>query len=332
MSDNQWWFLDLAAVIAFTGALTLGILSGLEGAIRIALGIPLVCFLPGYALVSVLFPSEPTDEYQSFDREKTGLKTPRLVAGGLEPIERVGLSVAFSIALVPAITLFTSVTPRGIALETVLPGIALLTVGLCLLAIIARYRCPAERRFLPGVSLGSLFFSRRGPRVYDRVNPRPYNVAIAIGLLLLVATAGFALANPSQGDGFTEFAVETENVTGDTETMYESTYSAGETAELGATITNNEHEERDYETVVILERIGDGDGDDENANVTEREELDRASTTVADGETDEQSFEIEPTMTGSDLRLTLLLFEDDAPSEPTTDDAYQTIHLPVDVE
>ncbi|MDQ2051485.1 DUF1616 domain-containing protein [Natronolimnohabitans sp. A-GB9] len=330
MSDTQWWFFDLAAVIAFTGALTFGVFSGIDGVVRVAIAIPLVVFLPGYALVSVLFPSEPNDEYQSFDTATTGLETPRLVTGGLEPLERFVLSVVFSISLVPAITLFASATPGGITLETVLSGIALLTVSLSLLAIVARYRCRPERRFTPGLSVKSLFFTRRGPNVYDRIESRPYNVAIVIGLVVLLASGGFAIANPPQHDGFTEFSVETENVTADTETMYESNYTAGETAALEATITNNEHEDREYTTVAVLERVSDGDGD--NATVTEREELDRTAATVADGETQTQSLEVTPTMQGDDLRMTLLLYEGEPPSEPTSENAYRTIHLPIEVE
>ncbi|WP_126663120.1 DUF1616 domain-containing protein [Haloterrigena salifodinae] len=330
MSDSQWWFLDLAAVIAFTGAFTFGIVSGVDGVIRTAIALPMVLCFPGYAFVSILFPSEPSDEYQSFDTLKSGLDTPRLVTGGLESVERFVLSIVFSIALVPTVTLFASVTPRGITPETVLLGLASLTVVLSLLAVVSRYRCPAERRFAPSLSIGSLFFSRERPNVYERVNPRPYNVAIAIGLVVLLASAGFAATNPPQGDGFTELSVQTENVTAETNTMYKSTYAAGETEPLTLSITNQENAERDYTTVVLLERIEQGDGDE--VNVTDRDELARASATVADGETREQSIEITPTMSGDDLRITVLLYQGEVPSEPAAENAYQTMHLPVVVE
>ncbi|WP_339104324.1 DUF1616 domain-containing protein [Haloterrigena salinisoli] len=332
MSDSQWWFLDLAAVIAFTGGLTFGIVSGIDGVIRTAIALPIVLCLPGYAFVSILFPSESADEYQPFDRQKTGLETPRLVTGGLESIERFVLSVVFSIALVPTVALFASVTPRGITAETVLLGLASLTVVLSLIAIVARYRCPSERRFSPSVSAGSLFFSRERPRAYERLDPRPYNLAIAVGLVVLLASAGFAAINPPQGDGFTELSVETENVTNvtdETETLYNSTYTAGQAEDLQVTITNQEHAERDYTTVVLLERT-EGDGD--NVTVAERDELARASVTIADGEAREQTLEITPTMTGDDLRLTVLLYEGEPPSEPTSENAYRTMHLPVVVE
>ncbi|WP_436347795.1 DUF1616 domain-containing protein [Natronorubrum sp. FCH18a] len=329
MSDNQWWYFDLAAVIAITGISTFAIFSGVGGVVRTVALVPLVCFLPGYALVSALFPDEPTDEYQPFDDEKTALGNPLVVTGGLEAVERAILSVIFSVATVPLVALLSSATPRGLMLETVLSGIALFTVVLSVLAIGSRYRCQPDHRFAPSLSSVSLFHTPAQPTAYSRTNTRPYNVAIVVTLVLLVASAGFAIANPPQQDGFTEFSAETEDVNGDIDTMYESTYTSGETAELGVSITNQEHEERSYTTVALLERVSD-DGDD--VTVNETAELDRQSATVAHGDTAEQTLEIAPSMQGEDLRLTLLLYEDEPPSEPTSENAYRVIHLPIEVE
>ncbi|QLK25810.1 DUF1616 domain-containing protein [Natrinema zhouii] len=328
MSDTNWWYFDLAVVIAVTGALTLGILSGVSGVGRIALMVPLVLFLPGYALVSALFPDEPNDDYRSFDEEKTGLGNPLLVSGGLEAVERTILSIVFSVALVPAITLFASLTPRGLTLEPVLLGLAAVTVVLALLAIGSRYRCPADRRFTPSILSVSPLFTRERQSAYDRVNVRPYNIAIVIGVGLLLASAGFALANPPEHDGYTEISVETENVTGDIETVYDSTYTAGETQELQATITNQEHEERRYTTVVLLQRTS---SDGETVTVNESVEMDRKNATVADGNAHQQTLEITPTMRGDDLRLTLLLYDGEPPAEPTSENAYRKLHLPIEV-
>ncbi|SIR75095.1 DUF1616 domain-containing protein [Natronorubrum thiooxidans] len=329
MSDTHWWFSDLTAVIVITGALTFGVFSGVGGTARILLTIPLVVFLPGYALVSAMFPDKPNDDTQPFDEEKTGLGNPLLVSGGLEAIERLVLSVVVSVALVSTITLLTSVTPGGLTLETALSGVAVLTVGLGLSAIGARYRCPPDQRFVPSLSADTLFFTQRRPTAYERTTTRPYNVAIVIGLVLLVASGGFAIANPPQHDGFTEFSVATETVTGETETMYESTYTAGEPQELQATITNQEHEERTYTTVVLLERVS---YDADEVTVREAEEVDRASATVADGDTHQQTLEVTPSMAGEEFRLTLLLYDGEPSSEPTPENAYRTVHLPIEVE
>ncbi|APX95644.1 DUF1616 domain-containing protein [Natronorubrum daqingense] len=334
MSDSHWWYSDLAAVIAITGISTFAVFYGVGTIARTLLLMPLILFIPGYALVSVMFPDNPTDEYQSFDDEKSRFGTPLVVTGGIESVERFVLSVVFSVALVPSIAILASATPGGLTLETVLSGIALLTIVLSLLAIVARYRCPAERRFVPSLSSGIFYRTQTrdqpGFQTRSQPNPHLFNVAIVIGLVLLLATGGFAIANPPQHDGFTEFSIETENVTGETETMYESSYAAGENETLTTTITNEEHEEHTYTTVALLEDVSyDDDGE---ASVEEAEELDRESTTVADGETVEQDLEIVPSMQGEDLRITLLLYTEEPPSDPTTENADEAIHLPIEVE
>lgn len=328
MDDSQWWFLDLAIVIAVSGALAFALFVGVPGPARIVLALPLICFLPGYALVSVLYPDEPDDDYRAFDDGKTGLSNPLLFDRGLEPIERFVLSVVFSVAIVPAIALITTATPRGVTAEPVLSGLALVTVVLTVVAIGSRYRCPPARRFSLTGTTASPFFTRSGTAAFGGTDPRPFNVAIAIGFVVLLASAGFALANPPTPDGFTEFAVETEPVTGDVDTVYESSYTQGESTELPISITNREHDDRTYTTVALLERVSDDGGE---VTVEEREELTRETVTVADGETEAQSLEITPTMRGDDLRLTVLLYEGEPSGSSDAENAYRAIHLPVEV-
>ncbi|MFC4247084.1 DUF1616 domain-containing protein [Natribaculum luteum] len=325
MSDKDWWFVDLAAVVAITGGLAFGLLSGVEGVGRIALSIPLVLFLPGYALVAVLFPDEADSEYRPFDDEKTGLRNPLLVDGGLDAVERFILSIVLSVALVPAIALFTTVTPGGIALRSVLVGIALTTIVLTLVAIVARYGCPPERRF--SIALSPPFFFRDVSSPYESTSTRRYNVAIAVSLLLLLASVGFAIANPPPHDGFTEFNVETANVTGETETMYDDSYTVGNAQNLTVSITNQEHRETTYTTVVVLQRVSYDDG----VTVHEEDHLATEPVTVADGATREQTLEVTPTMAGDDLRLVVLLYEGEPPAEPSEENAYRALHLPIEV-
>ncbi|WP_323171676.1 DUF1616 domain-containing protein [Natrialba sp. PRR66] len=332
MSDTDWWFLDLAIVIASTGALSLGLFLPLPGPVRIGLALPLLLFLPGYALVSVLFPDEAADDDQAFDEEKTGLGNPLLHTRGLELTERVILSVVFSVALVPGITLLTSITPWGITFEPVLYGITLVTIMLSLFGIVSRYRCSPDRRFAMTPTENSLFFTQVQNRAYSGTNPRPYNLGIALGIAVLLLSAGFAVANPAQhGDGYTEFAVDTQEVDGDMQTMYNDTYTAGETQELTVSITNEENTEQTYTTVMLLQRVNETDGGD-SVTVAEETQLTTTSTTIADGETSEPTLEFTPSMQGESLRLTLLLYKGEPPSDPSSESAYREIQLPIVVE
>ncbi|WP_254522941.1 DUF1616 domain-containing protein [Natrinema caseinilyticum] len=328
MSNDHWWFFDQAAIIAATGFVTFVLISDVSGVIRIAMAMPLLLFFPGYTLVSALFPDKPNDEYQSFDEEKTGLGNPLLVSGGLKPVERTVLSVVCSVLLVSVIALISALTPRGLSAETVLPGISVLIVVLALVAIVARYRCPLDQRFVPSISFFSPFFSRTRPDSFGQIDRRPYNIAIAVGLILLAASSGFAVANPPQQDGFTEFSVETENVTSEVVPLYKSTYVSGEQQELQVSITNQEHEERTYTTVVLLQQVSYGD---DEVTVNQSIQLDRKTSTVADGATQQQALNVTPRMRGSNLRLVLLLYETEPPAQPSAENAYQVIRLPIEV-
>ena len=327
MSDTAWWYLDLALVIALAGSIAFGIFAGVEGAIRIALAAPLVLVLPGYALVSILFPEAGDGETPPFDDEKTGLWNPITTDGGIGRIERFVLSVVLTMAIVPLVALVSSATPWGVTLEPILIGVVAVTIALSLLGILARWRCPPDRRFTASIPAAALWFTRtRTP--YDTTSTTPFNALLALSVVILLASAGYAIANPPQHDGFTEFAVDTEPVTGETETMYVSSYTQGATQELPLAITNREHRETSYTTVVLLQRVT-VDGDD--VTVTETDELARESATVSDGETYRQSIEIAPTMAGDDLRLLVLLYEGEPPDDPTAENAYRVLRLPIEV-
>ncbi|WP_394740973.1 DUF1616 domain-containing protein [Natronococcus roseus] len=329
MSDSDWWFFDLTLVIAVTGFVTFGLFTPISGAVRVLLGIPLLLFLPGYAFISILYPDASEAEYRSFDDETREPNRAELNNGGLQPIERFVLSVVASIAIVPAVALAATVTPWGITILPVLAGTALLTIALALVGIVQRYRCPPNRRYTPSLSGAPLLFSNAGDS-FSRSDPstRPYNVMFLAALLVLAAVAGFAVASPPDHDSYTEFYLETEEVDGDTEYLYEESLSAGETESVTAYIANEEHEERSYETAVALQDVS---YDNDSVSVEDQDVLATDSATVDHGETHEQSLEFEPTMTGDDVRLVLYLYEGEAPDDPDEESAYRTIKLPVTV-
>lgn len=328
MSGTDWWYVDLAAVIAFVGIVAFGLFADVSGLARVVLAAPLVLFLPGYALVSVLYPDEKAGDRRPFDDPQSGLQGTPSEGRGIGAIERFVLSIVASIALVPTVALVSTVTPWGIALRPVLAGLGSVTILLALFGIVARARCPAAARFSPSIRVGSLLFSDRGRSAYDATNVTPFNVAIGLGLVLLLASTGFAIANQPEPETFTEFAVETENVTGDTETMYPSSYARGEPQELAVSIENREGRDASYTTVAVLQRVEYADG---GVEVLESDELARESIAVPDGEGRSQTLEIAPTMAGDDLRLVLLLYEGDAPADPSTATAYRVVRLPIEV-
>ena len=97
-----------------------------ETPVRIILGLPLVLFLPGYALIATLF----------------------IRKDDLDGIERIALSFGLSIAITPLLGLALNYTPFGIRLSPVLIVLSIFTISLALGAYVRRSRITEEKRFV----------------------------------------------------------------------------------------------------------------------------------------------------------------------------------------
>jgi len=86
--------------------------------VRIILGLPLVLFLPGYALIAALF----------------------IRKDNLDGIERVALSFGLSIAITPLLGLGLNYTPFGIRLTPILIVLSVFTISLAIGAYVRRSR------------------------------------------------------------------------------------------------------------------------------------------------------------------------------------------------
>ncbi len=93
MAGNQKFPSDLLFVVGLVVLTDIFVLIPVlnESFIRTVLGLPLVLFLPGYALLAMLFPTKT----------------------GLEGIERAALSIGMSVAIVPLIGLVLNNTSFG---------------------------------------------------------------------------------------------------------------------------------------------------------------------------------------------------------------------------
>lgn len=332
-SDRGWWLLiprpirrfpvDLTAVIVLT--LLTGLAVSLpvirELPFRILFGLPFALFVPGYAFVSALFPeqgSAPTEDEDTANEDH-----------GIDGIERIALAFGMSIAIVPLIGLVLNFTPWGIRLTPIVLSVGGFTISCAIIATFRRWELPDEERFsVPyrdwiTVGRAELF------EPDDRVDAA-LNVALALSILLALGSVGFAVASPQDGEQFTEFYLLTQDDDGEfVASDYPETFAQGESESVIIGIENQEHETVDYTVVIQLERV---EGEGNETQVTEREELDRFSTTLAHNETHRTDQEITPTLTGDNLRLTFLLYDGEVPAEPTRENAYRELHLWIDVE
>ena len=93
--------------------------------VRTVLGLPMVLFLPGYALIAALFPHRDD----------------------LDGIERTALSFGLSIAVVPLLGLGLNYTPWGIRLVPILVTLSIFTLGMCVIAVYRRGELPEGEAF-----------------------------------------------------------------------------------------------------------------------------------------------------------------------------------------
>jgi len=157
----------------------------LPGGLQVILGLPLVLFIPGYALIAALFPA--IDE--------------------LDGIERVALSFGLSIAVVPLIGLGLNYTPWGIRLEPILASLTIFITGMTLITYYRRLLLPREQRF--HVPFRAMLASAQ-EELYDREASkmdRALSIILIISIVVAIGTTIFVIVVPKEGEHFTEFFI-----------------------------------------------------------------------------------------------------------------------------
>jgi uncharacterized membrane protein len=195
--------------------------------VRTILGIPMVLFLPGYALIAALFPGK----------------------NDLDGIERLALSFGLSIAVVPLIGLGLNFTPFGIRLVPILVSLSVFTMAMLLIAYIRRLKLSEEERFQVPFSYmyssfkSEIFSSKQG---VDRILTIILILSIVASIIMLI----YVIATPKQGEKFTEFYILGDN--GKAE-GYPTRLEAGKTSSVIVGITNHEYVLTNYTLNISLE-------------------------------------------------------------------------------
>ena len=175
--------LTTALIALATLAFTLTPLSDLP--VRIPLGLLMVLFVPGYALIAALFPRR----------------------GDLDGIERVALSFGLSIAVVPLIGLGLNYTPWGIRLTPVVISLGFFTVAMAAVAYFRRTMLPAEERF--SLELRKHIDSLKTELVAGDKSrlDKALTILLVISIILSVLALIYVIVTPKQGEKFTEFYI-----------------------------------------------------------------------------------------------------------------------------
>ncbi|MDZ7729843.1 MAG: DUF1616 domain-containing protein [Natrialbaceae archaeon] len=299
---------DLGLITVAAGGLYLLVPALDGGALRLAISIPLIAFVPGYSLVSVLFPTRARQARTSIEQ---AVNRPR----GIDTVERVALAFGLSLISVPIILIAIALVGSSLTTASVLAAICLTTVVLAQLAVLRRWSVPESERFV--VTLRSLVsHSPVGAEFGLSSIALLISAAAAIGILLV------ALTNPLAAGGYSELGLygyddAGNRIVGD----LPSTVEPGEPIEYSLSIKNQEGEPIDY-TVITQEQYLDG------GTVTERIELSRTSVSVPDGDEARLDRQLSLSAPRNDpVRIRFLLYAGEPPAVPTEHNADEDVYF-----
>lgn len=199
-----------------------------ETFIRIILGLAMVLFLPGYALIAALF-VEKDD---------------------LDGIERIALSFGLSIAVVPLMGLGLNFTHFGIRLVPILITLTVFTTIMAVIAYIRRKNLPADKQFeVPfhemHISLRSELFTKSRSKV-DKI----LTIVLVLSIIASVSMLVYVIVTPKQGEKFTEFYILGPEGMADN---YPTNLSLQKQGNLIVGVINHEYENVDYTMKMIME-------------------------------------------------------------------------------
>lgn len=327
---------DLAAMIALTLVVNVAVFAPVirETWLRVPLGLAFVLFVPGYAFVAALFPeagdapAEPDAVENSAAAGTEGSLWPTADRSGIDGIERVALAFGLSIAIVPLIGLALNFTPWGIRLVPIMVAVSAFTLCTAVVAAIRRRQLPPDERFR--VPYRRWYASgRRELLEPDTRADAALNVLLVAAIVLAVGSVAYAIAVPPAGEQFSAIYILTEDDDGDLVAAdYPEELVRGESAEIVLGIDNHEHRTVDY-TVVVVEQAVESEGNE--TVVTDQRELERFETRLAHNDSWHHAHEIEPTMTGEDVRIVWLLYVDEVPADPSRENTEYHVHLWLDV-
>jgi uncharacterized membrane protein len=253
-----------------------------ETFIRTAFSLPLVLFLPGYALIAMLFPEK----------------------NGLEAMERIALSVGMSVAVVPLIGLALNFTPWGILEIPLLVSVSLFTLFMCGLAQMRRIRLPEDKRFEVSFTNSSLFLAAEFLEKPESKTENTLRIFLALSFLVLIGTATYITLVPQENEAFTEFYILGPERMAEN---YKTEYIQGESGTYIIGITNNEYQTMNYTMEIRLE----------NKSLPLPENLQNIK--LDHNSTLEEPFEITPSIEGKDMQLEFLLFNETEKNIPYRD-------------
>lgn len=314
---------DLLAVIVLTVSLNIAVFAPVvrDTLLRIPLGFVFVFFIPGYVFIAAVYPERYQNEKTSQNTDRRSLIRTVSPHSNITVIERCLLAVAFSIIIVPMIGFILNFTRWGVRLAPVLLSTTGFTILTAVAALIRRRRLPPENQF----RLHSPGWMTGGYRKWIGVDTRTYavNILLIASIVFFAASIGYAVTGQSSGEQYSELSLMEDSGTFVNESVSDQIES--ETShEISMRVSNHEGQELNYTVVTVQQDIAVNGN---QTTVRDQTQLDRFEMNIQDNETQVREQTFTPLATNDDSRVVWLLYTDDVPPEPSTQNADYHVHL-----
>ena len=279
------------SVAAAAAALAVVFLPGVPAVAGVVVGIPFVLVVPGYAVVSCLFP-------------RAGETTPR-ADGRTAWTSRLALSVGASVGAVGAVAGVLDFTVWGFGRESVAAGLVAVTVLAAAVAAYRRGRAPAEARV--SVPLSGLLDRARSVGV----GGGPAGVLLTVVVVVAaVGAAGVVAEEATSSAPTTElFVLGSDGTDTGADGAYPTNLTVDRPTDVTVGVGVSGSRGLDGTVVGHLERVAvDGDA----VTVTRRWEVARFDVSVGGDERTLVDHAVTPPRPGERLRLTYRLYEEGA--------------------
>lgn len=310
--------LDAVLLVAVLAVANLAFASAPGPAVRLLVGLPVLFVLPGYALLTWLFPRRAPPGARSLSARLAGRR------GALSPGERLALSFGTSLLLLGPLAVGLSVVGVGLSGGSLFAGLSLIVVVGAVGGAVRRVRVPEAERFtLPLAAWLDAFTG-------DSAGSLAVNFALAVAILLAVSTLAAGLFGADAAETGTDLSLQSPDGAGGTVAADPPpAVERGQSIPLIVGVDNHEGRHHTYTVVAELQRLRD---DGSTSTIVQSRRVQHLVLPVEAGETVRERHTVEPSLAGENLRLTYYLYIGPAPDDPTRENAYRTVHVWLDVE
>ena len=312
--------LDLVVVLAYLLVATAAVGSEPDPSVgQFLVGVGLVLFVPGYAVVAALFPAQAR---QRDSRPPTSVLALTRAHDGVLVRERLALSFGVSVLLIPLFAVLLGALGVSLTTASTVGTVWVIVVTGTFVATVRRLALPADRRF-------ELDAAVRGVVPDRRFSADSSTTVLTAGLCLAVVLAlgafTVAIAGPTQSMSYTSASLLTTNESGaPVASGYPENVSQGQSFPLVLRVTNNHERAATYTAVARLQRVDSG-------TVLSGDRVWRAERRVGANETWTATHSVRPSMAGADLRLTYFLYRGAVPADVSQSTADKVLYLRLDV-